>query len=183
MDSRIVDFSFSKPFMKLILDQPIPRTIASLKTVDRALALSFERVQAYATAKRAIEGNAFLDEAGKMRAVEAVRIQDARIEDMALDFTLPGYAGVELKPGGRELSVDMENVEEYVDAVVEWTLGRGVRAQVKAFKAGFSKVFSVRDLQSFTPEELVNIFGNDEKEDWSVESELRDYSYISALLY
>lgn len=40
---------------------------------------------------------------------------------------------------------------------------------MQAFKEGFSKVFPVSDLKTFTAEELVMLFGNSE-EDWSIES-------------
>lgn len=42
-------------------------------------------------------------------------------------------------------------------------------AQVKAFREGFSTVFPVRDMRTFTPDELVLLFGNAD-EDWSVET-------------
>jgi E3 ubiquitin-protein ligase TRIP12 len=44
--------------------------------------------------------------------------------------------------------------------------------QTRAFREGFSKVFSVNDLQAFTADELVMLFGNTD-EDWSAESEYR----------
>jgi E3 ubiquitin-protein ligase TRIP12 len=97
-----------------------------------------------------------------------VKIKDATIYDLALDFTLPGY-DIELKPGGRDLAVTMDNVEEYIRLVIDYTLVRGTRVQTKAFREGFSLVFPVRDLGSFSPDELVMLFGNME-EDWSAES-------------
>lgn len=61
------------------------------------------------------------------------------------------------------------NVEEYIQDVLDAILGKGIQAQVQAFKEGFSKVFPVNDLKTFTADELVMLFGNSE-EDWSVES-------------
>lgn len=90
------------------------------------------------------------------------------IEDLALDFTIPGY-DIELKPGGRDLAVTTENVEEYIEEVVDAIIGRGAKLQAKAFSEGFSKVFPVADLRAFTPDELVMLFGNGD-EDWSLES-------------
>lgn len=117
-------------------------------------------------------------------------IEKVKIEDLALDFTIPGY-DMELRvcpitmvrhglgavthllhfqPGGRDIAVTSDNVHEYIDEVVEAIVGKGVRVQVQAFKAGFSKVFPVADLRAFTADELVMLFGNSE-EDWSIESE------------
>lgn len=90
------------------------------------------------------------------------------VEDLALDFTVPGY-DVELRPGGRNLAVTSENVEEYISDVLEAIIGKGAMLQAKAFREGFSKVFPIADLQAFTADELVMLFGNSD-EDWSIES-------------
>jgi E3 ubiquitin-protein ligase TRIP12 len=36
------------------------------------------------------------------------------IEDLELDFTLPGYPNIELKKGGKDKRVTLENLEEYL---------------------------------------------------------------------
>lgn len=63
-----------------------------------------------------------------------------------------------------------KNVEEYIELVLDAILGRGTRPAVDAFKNGFSTVFSVTDLRTFSAEELIMMFGNSD-EDWSAESE------------
>ena len=90
------------------------------------------------------------------------------VEDLALDFTIPGY-DIELRPGGRDFAVTSDNVEEYIAEVIDAIIGKGAMLQAKAFREGFSKVFPVADLQTFTADELVMLFGNSD-EDWSIES-------------
>jgi E3 ubiquitin-protein ligase TRIP12 len=53
--------------------------------------------------------------------------------------------------------------------VLDWTLVKGVKAQVEAFRAGFSTIFPVGDLRAFSPHELVVLFGSAD-EDWSAET-------------
>ena len=36
------------------------------------------------------------------------------IEDLDLDFTLPGYPNIELKKGGKDIPVTLDNLEEYL---------------------------------------------------------------------
>lgn len=109
------------------------------------------------------------------------------VEDLALDFTIPGY-DIELrvscctnkmfvladchaqKPGGRDMQVTSRNVREYVQEVLDAIIGKGAHLQAKAFRDGFSKVFLITDLQAFSADELVILFGNAD-EDWSTESE------------
>lgn len=63
------------------------------------------------------------------------------------------------------------NVPEYIEAVIDAIIGKGVEAQANAVREGFSKVFPISDLRTFTVDELVMLFGNSD-EDWGVESEL-----------
>jgi len=86
-----------------------------------------------------------------------------------LDFTLPGYPSIDLVPGGSDVSLTIENVDQYIERVIDMTLGSGVRHQVEAFRAGFSQVFPFTALRAFTPNELVMLFGQAE-EDWSIET-------------
>ena len=65
----------------------------------------------------------------------------------------------------------MDNVDEFVEKVLDMTLGTGVQRQIEAFRAGFSQVFSYGALRAFTSQELVMLFGRVE-EDWSLESEM-----------
>ena len=95
----------------------------------------------------------------------------ANVSDLALDFTIPGY-DIELRPGGRDIAVTSENVDEYIHEVIDAIIGKGAQPQAKAFREGFSKVFPVSDLQSFSADELVMLFGNAD-EDWSMESKHR----------
>lgn len=74
-----------------------------------------------------------------------------------------------LQPGGRDIPVTSENVNEYIHEVIDATIGKGVEPQMKAFREGFSKVFPVTDLQAFSADELGLVFGSAE-EDWSIES-------------
>ena len=60
-------------------------------------------------------------------------------------------------------------MDTYVDRVVDMTLGSGVRRQVEAFRKGFSQVFPYAALRTFTPSELIMLFGRAE-EDWTIES-------------
>ena len=74
------------------------------------------------------------------------------------------------QPGGRDTQVTSENMEDYIHEVLDAIIGKGAQLQAKAFRDGFSKVFPISDLQAFSADELVMLFGNSD-EDWSTESE------------
>ncbi|KAK2463605.1 hypothetical protein APHAL10511_004356 [Amanita phalloides] len=158
LDSRIIDLNFNKIFLKHILGEEVPLTIASLKLVDIDLANSLAKLQSMAAGQNSNDKLA-----RKIALVEA-----GRIEDLALDFTIPGH-DIELRPGGRDIVVTSENVREYIDHILDAILGKGIQLQAKAFKEGFSKVFPVPDLQAFSADELAMLFGNSD-EDWNFET-------------
>ena len=37
------------------------------------------------------------------------------IDDLCLDFTLPGYENIQLKKGGKDESVTSDNIDEYLE--------------------------------------------------------------------
>ncbi|KAL1748215.1 hypothetical protein HDZ31DRAFT_79908 [Schizophyllum fasciatum] len=158
LDSRIIDLSFNKVFIKLVLGEEVPLTIATLKLVDQGLANSLIKIQ------NIVSGKQPQDKLSKKVAM----VEGVSIEDLALDFTLPGY-DIELRPDGRNISVTAANVEEYIHDILDAILGKGAQEQAAAFREGFSKVFPISDLRAFTADELVLLFGNGD-EDWSIET-------------
>jgi E3 ubiquitin-protein ligase TRIP12 len=170
LDSRIIDLNFNPTFFR-IGDTPgaVSPSLGAIGSVDNDLANSLKLLKKFATAKKAIDENGAMTPAQKVQAIQEIEISGVHVEEMALDFTLPGYSTIELISGGSNESVTIDNVAAYVDAVIDFTLGSGVRRQVDAFRAGFSQVFPYPALHAFTPDELVMLFGRVE-EDWSLET-------------
>lgn len=65
-----------------------------------------------------------------------------------------GYPEYELRTGGEDIAVGPANVQEYLAAVVDATLGSGVAAQVEAFRSGFNEVFPFSSLECFYEDEI-----------------------------
>lgn len=169
LDSRIIDLSFNATFFKTGGNRDTTPSIATLRTVDHDLANSMALLQQFATAKANIEVDSSKTEAEKTDAIRNFSIHDARVEDLMLDFTLPGYPTIDLIEGGSDIAVSMDNINLYIERVLDMTLGSGVRPQIEAFQAGFSQVFSYSSLKAFTANELVMLFGRVD-EDWSMET-------------
>ncbi|KAL3569451.1 hypothetical protein D5086_029341 [Populus alba] len=94
---------------------------------------------------------------------------NTRIEDLCLDFTLPGYADYILSFDEDHKIVNMGNLEVYVSHIVDATIHTGISRQVEAFKSGLTRsapnvclnsnnssriVFPIKHLMIFTEEEL-----------------------------
>jgi E3 ubiquitin-protein ligase TRIP12 len=176
LDSRIVDVSFNPTLFRLSNSSStlITPSLATIKTVDEDLAKSLRLLKKFVDAKQKIDQDQNKTEAQRLDASRNIRFHDVAVEDLALDFTLPGYPAIELIDNGAHTAVTIDNVGLYVEKVLDLTLGSGVKRQIEAFSAGFSEVFPYTALRAFTPDELVMLFGRSD-EDWSLESKYTCY--------
>ena len=178
LDSRIIDLHFNPIFFRIgeTSSSGVRPSLASVKMVDPGLARSLITIKNFALAKKEIDEDPSRTPAQKVTDLGNVVIDNVRLEDLCLDFTLPGYPGIELEHNGADKRVTIDNVGSYLEKVIDVTLGSGVRRQVDAFRSGFSSVFPYSALSAFTPDELVNLFGRAE-EDWSIESKYHAVFY------
>ncbi|KAI0026071.1 E3 ubiquitin-protein ligase UPL3 [Xylariomycetidae sp. FL0641] len=170
IDSRIIDINFNPTFFRISDESSgVKPSLGAVKVVDPGLANSLKHIKKFVLAKRAIAEDPERTPAQKVADTENIVIDDTTLDDLALDFTLPGYPEIELTRGGSHKQVTIDNVESYLEKVIDMTLGRGVKRQVDAFRTGFSQVFPYSALSAFTPDELVTLFGRAD-EDWSLET-------------
>lgn len=90
------------------------------------------------------------------------------IENLCLDFTYPGYPKLELIAKGKKTDVTSANLTDYIERVIDLTLGKGIEDQVIAFRDGFNVVFPISDLSIFNDEEKVSLIGGSNKENWDI---------------
>jgi len=170
IDSRIIDINFNPIFFRIGDESTAVRpSLGAIKQVDPVVARSLMLIKKFALAKKEIDEDPTRSPAQKVVDMENIVIDKIKIDDLYLDFTLPGYPEIELIPNGSQTRLTIDNVEEYLERVIDMTLGSGVRRQVDAFRQGFSQVFPYSALSAFTPDELCSLFGRVE-EDWSLET-------------
>jgi E3 ubiquitin-protein ligase TRIP12 len=174
IDSRIIDIHFNPIFFRIgdTTSSGVKPTLGAVKVVDPGLARSLKAIKRFSLAKKEIDEDPNRTPAQKVADTERISIDNVKLDDLCLDFTLPGYPGIELEENGSHKRVTIENVDSYLEKVIDLTLGAGVRHQVDAFRTGFSQVFPYTALSAFTPDELVTLFGKVD-EDWSLESKYR----------
>lgn len=133
MDDRVMDLPLATPMYKLILEQPL--TDSDIMEIYPAVASTLNKLE-------------------YVLAGKATTVEGASIEDLTLDFTFPGLADVELKPGGADVAVTSENLGEYVASVKKMLLVDGISEQVRALRAGMASVFDLTHLRAFDPVEV-----------------------------
>jgi E3 ubiquitin-protein ligase TRIP12 len=95
----VIDISLNKIFLKSVLEEAVPLSISSVKAVDSALGKSLSTLRRFVNAKQNIEGDSALSQNKKAAALEGLQLDGVRLEDLCLDFTVPGFEDMELKVG------------------------------------------------------------------------------------
>ncbi|PSC70280.1 E3 ubiquitin-ligase UPL3-like isoform A [Micractinium conductrix] len=139
-DGRLLDLPLSPVLYRLALQRHVD--LYDIRKFDAALGSSLERLHAAYHAHAAAGGRGPL------------LVDGCPLDDLCLTFELPGQPAYPLHPEGAEVPVTAANLRQYLDAVVEATLGGGVQAQVSAFRAGFEAIFPVDNLAAFYEDEI-----------------------------
>ncbi|KAK5843890.1 E3 ubiquitin-protein ligase UPL3-like [Gossypium arboreum] len=145
-DGRLLDLPLSTSFYKLVLGEELD--LHDIPSFDSEFGKTLLELHLLVCRKKYLE--LMGDDSGD--AIADLRFRGAPIEDLCLDFTLPGHPDYILKPGDE--TVDINNLEEYISLVVDATVKTGIMRQMEAFRAGFNQVFDIASLQIFTPQEL-----------------------------
>ncbi|KAL5721492.1 HECT-type E3 ubiquitin transferase [Ranunculus cassubicifolius] len=160
-DGRVFDFLFSKAFYKLILEKELD-VYDVIQSIDPELGKTMLEFQALAE-----RNNNSQSTSGKP-FVSNLSFRNTRIEDLCLDFSLPGYPDYMLSTGDDHLKmVNSINLEEYVSSILDATIHRGISRQVEAFKSGFNQVFPIERLQIFSEEELQRLLCGEQDHAWT----------------
>ncbi|RDX75296.1 E3 ubiquitin-protein ligase UPL3, partial [Mucuna pruriens] len=160
-DGRLLDLPLSVAFYKLVLSQDLD--LHDILFIDAELGRTLQELNAIVCRKNYIKsiGGSYTD------TIVNLNFHGAPIEELCLDFTLPGYPEYTLKEGDE--IIDINNLEEYISLVVDATVKTGIMRQIEAFRAGFNQVFDISSLQIFTPQELDNLLCG-RRELWEAET-------------
>lgn len=154
-----------------LLGQIVAKCIIDNRLVD---------IQLHPAVWRSVLGLAPLSQES-LRAVDPelysslVNIRDmdsSKVAELCLDFTLPGYPKIELKPGGAGITVTGDNRAEYLRRIVEVSLVEAVAPQLNAFRAAFEELLPLETCRIWSEQELAYIIvGASVQEDafWNME--------------
>ncbi|CAI9299301.1 unnamed protein product [Lactuca saligna] len=141
-DGRLLDMPLSTAFYKLVLGQELD--LHDVSSFDAELGKTLQELQAIVCRKKYLESTPRHD----CNAILDLNFRGAPVEDLCLDFTLPGFPDYILRPGNEDVSID--NLEEYISLVVAATVKTGITDKWKHSEL----VFDITALQIFTPNEL-----------------------------
>lgn len=150
-DSRLLDVGLSPTFYRAAVGNAA-LALPDVAAIDPALGRTLATLAAAAKQMAKLRASGAPEHEWR-----AVTVDGAAISDMCLSFTLPGDDAFELRPGGADVTVDVENVGEYVDAVVDATVGGGVARQLEAFRSGLRDICRPDALGVFSEAELERV--------------------------
>uniref|UniRef100_A0A1I8IXH2 E3 ubiquitin-protein ligase n=1 Tax=Macrostomum lignano TaxID=282301 RepID=A0A1I8IXH2_9PLAT len=163
-DSRKLDLPLSPAFYYWLLGREAELAAGGyrmLALVDPVLARTWHQLVQVADRRRQILGDQSHTPATRDLALNALTAElGCPVEELGLDFTLPGYPAVELLPGGSGIPVTIDRLDDYLTLAARWTLSDGVRRQMRAYLSGFESAFPGvrRGLAMFRPDELELVF-------------------------
>ena len=166
-DDKLIDLPLSQTFWKLVLRKPV--YFNDLKQVDSQLHKHLLELQELVNRRNWIieqQQDCILRE----KHLRQVTLKGAEVEDLQLYFLLPGY-DIELKPNGKNIQVTLDNLEEYIELVVEYTLAQTYSAE--AFRKGLEKLIPLEALEVFYLEEIEFLTCGKGTENWQL-SELKE---------
>ncbi|KAM5163467.1 E3 ubiquitin-protein ligase TRIP12 isoform 3-T5 [Mantella aurantiaca] len=170
MDFRLVDIPLGLPFYKWMLRQESSLASHDLSHVDPVVAKSVYHLEEIVRQKKRLELDKSQTKESLQFALENLNMNGCSVEDLGLDFTLPGFPNIELKKGGKDIPVNIHNLDEYVRLVIFWALNEGVSRQFDSFRDGFESVFPLNHLQYFYPEELDQLLCGSKSDPWDVKT-------------
>ncbi|CAA7389475.1 unnamed protein product [Spirodela intermedia] len=176
-DGRVLDLSFSKAFYKLMLQQELD--VYDVQSFDPELGRTLLEFLAIVYRRKYIESAS-----GKNAGTGSdLLYRGSRIEDLCLDFSLPGYSDYFFASGDNPEMVNIANLEEYVSLILDATIGSGISRQMEAFKSGFNEVFPLKALHIFSEDELERLLCG-EQNSWTSDELLHhvkfDHGYSSS---
>lgn len=163
MDSRMLDLPFSLTFYRWLLGQEQCLTMTDLVHLSPSIYKTLRKMENIVRKRDAILNNTECSSEDKSIEIEKLKFDECSIEDLNLDFVLPGY-NFDLMKNGKATQVTINNIHLYTNLVTHWFLVEGVGRQMEALREGFESVFPIQNLKMFHPEELEAVFCGNPRE-------------------
>lgn len=101
-------------FFRWLLGQESFLSGADIAHLDPVLARTYKSLMDVVVEKRRIEHSTSLTPAQRQAAIQALNLDGCPVADLGLDFTLPGSPTIELRKGGKDTAVTVNNLEQYL---------------------------------------------------------------------
>ena len=100
-------------FYRWLLGQESTLSLPDLAHVCPEVHRTLCRLQSVQRLKDQIDRDPDLTASQRKKWAEKLELDGCPIQDLGLDFTLPGHGGIELRKGGKDISLTVHNIDQY----------------------------------------------------------------------
>jgi len=154
--------------------------ISDLFDIDERLGMFIKNLKKLILSKEEILLDPSLNDEEKHNKVQQLQFEYSEmgnvfLKDLCLVMVyLPSsscfpFSYINLIDDGYNKDVDMDNVEQYVNLLMDLILNTGIKRQMDALRDGFNRVFPIEKLSAFTPLELRQMICGQQEPKWTRE--------------
>ena len=160
-DDRLIDIPLSRVFWNLILERPV--LFEDIEIIDKNLFKALNDFKSLLKQK-----NDLLKSEPNLTGEEIenrILYNNNKLSSLDIYFTFPG-TDLELKEGGANISLSMQNIEEYINLIYDFIFYKGISRVCSAFRDGFCLITGVYNLKCFTSLELEEFICSSREVKW-----------------
>lgn len=174
VDKRLLDLYLSNAFYQYIFNKHID--IESLREVFPEIINFICSLDELNQLKKTIENDPSLSDDEKKKRINDIKYKDTSFDDLCIQFVLPGYSNIELIDGGNDIFLNIDNIELYMNNVIDCLTNKCVSHQFKSFIRGFNRVLNINELKIFNHVEINTILCGESEDDqnWTKEVLMRE---------
>lgn len=179
-DEKEIDFNFSKAFYKRLFAVPTASqelALSDLNDVMPHVYVFVTKLLDILNKKFEIERDELLSFEERRKAISEISFDGSSFEDLCINFTIPGFPEIEMKEGGEDIFLTIENVEEYLKLLLWHVLYKAPQIYVNAIIEGFEGMLPLNSLKIFPCEEIECLLCSKKEENWTVEYLKECFSY------
>ena len=172
LDGGQMDINFSKAFYKRLLNVPSydeETVLSQIKYIVPHVHTIASKLFDVLKTKQNIEKDETLSVEERRQALSSITLDGSSLEDLDINFTVPGFPEIEMKEGGNDILLTIENVEEYLKLLVWWLMYKGPQKCFEAMTDGFQSTISDNYFHFVCVDELKDLFCDTEEENWTLE--------------
>lgn len=184
-DGMMMDPGFSKAAYKTLVGT-VGRgqylKLSDIKYVMPSLTKFVEELVNILKKSRKILNNCSLTSEEVQQKLSELTFDGCTWEELSIDFTLPGFPDFEMIPGGRNVLLTSENIEDYLKLIVWWLMYKGPQEKFDCLRSGIVRVLNYNCFSHFVAHEFENLFTGDKTEKPWLTSELQKAFHLDGSL-
>ena len=169
LDGRLMDLNFSKALYKCMFAQADCGQylkLSDIKYVMPSLSKFIEGMVDIMKETHLIKADSSLTSDQRSERISSLMYDGCHLEDLCINFTVPGFPEIEMIEGGSNITLAAENVDDYLSLLAWWLLYKGPQLKFIYLRKGFNSILSTGYFKHVQVEDIEQIFCGIKAEPW-----------------